>query len=266
MVKRINLMKRFKKTDYIVENKEYSQKNLINKNISILSWNIHKQNNNPMWEIEFKFLIEKYAPSIILLQECQFQKGLEGILHFKDYGFVFAPNFSDSVKNRHSGVLTASIANHRSVGVIKSHAFEPLIKIPKIFLTTTYSIENKRKQLLVLNIHAINFVGYWKFISQVQQLEYAIRSHNGPILLSGDFNTWNKKRIHILNQILMSCGLKKVEFTGIFAKNIKKFFFNRPLDHIYYRDLKIDTTPEALNTISSDHNPLLVKFNVEMVN
>ena len=262
MVQRINLKKRFKKTDYLVENKEYSQRNLISKNISLLSWNIHKKNNDPIWETEFKSLIEKYVPEIILLQECQFQKGLENILHFEHYGFIFAPNFSDSVKNKHSGVLTASIANHQSVGVIRSHAFEPFIKIPKIFLTTTYTIEHQSKQLLVLNIHAINFVGYWKFISQVQQLEYAIRSHSGPVLLSGDFNTWNKKRIRILDTILMSCELQKVEFTGINAKNIKKFFFNMPLDHIYYRDLTIDKTPEALNTKSSDHNPLLVKFNI----
>ena len=260
MIKRVNLKNRFEQADYFIENHEYSQKQLINKNISLLNWNIQKKNRDPVWETEFKELIEKYTPEIILLQECQFQKGLENILHFEHYGFIFAPNFSDVFKNRHSGVLTASRANHQSVAVIRTHAFEPLIKVPKIFLSTTYALESERETLLVLNIHAINFVGFWKFISQVQQLEYSIGSHRGPIILSGDFNTWNKKRSRILDQILTACGLEKVQFDDQHAKNIKTFLFNIPLDHIYYKGLKIDRSAEALKTRSSDHNPLLVKF------
>ncbi|MCW8995156.1 MAG: endonuclease/exonuclease/phosphatase family protein, partial [Psychromonas sp.] len=252
------MKKRFEQADYIVENHTYSHHELINKNISLLNWNIQKKNNDPLWCAEFKMLIEKYTPEIILLQECQFQQGLENIFHIEHYGFIFAPNFLDIFKNRHSGVLTASTANHQSVSVIKSHAFEPLIKIPKIFLSTTYGIDKHSKELLVLNIHAINFVGFWKFISQVQQLEYSIRSHNGPIILSGDFNTWSKRRSHVLDQILTGCGLKKVQFDKTHSKNIKKFLFKTPLDHIYYKDLELDTVPEALKTQSSDHNPLLV--------
>jgi endonuclease/exonuclease/phosphatase (EEP) superfamily protein YafD len=260
MIKRVILNKRFEKTDYFIENHEYTQKHLVNKNISLLNWNIQKKNNDPVWETEFAMLIEKYNPKIILLQECQFKKGLEKILHIEHYGFIFAPNFLDLFNDHHSGVLTASSTNHQSVTVIRSHAHEPLIKIPKIFLTTTYTIENEKKELLVINIHAINFVGYWKFISQIQQLEYAIRSHLGPIILSGDFNTWNKKRTHILDEILTDCGLDRVKFTDKHAKNVKKFLFNSPLDHIYYRNLEIMTQPQALKTKSSDHNPLLVNF------
>lgn len=264
MIKRVNIKKRFEQTDYFIENHEYSQNELIHKNISLLNWNIQKKNRDPVWETEFKHLIEKYKPEVILLQECQFQKGLENILHFEHYGFIFAPNFSDIFKDRHSGVLTASTANHQSVTVIRSHAFEPLIKVPKIFLSTTYVIENESKELLVLNIHAINFVGFWKFISQVQQLEYSIRSHDGPVILSGDFNTWNRKRSRILDQILTACGLEKVHFEDKHAKNIKTFLFNIPLDHIYYKGLKVDRSPEALKTKSSDHNPLLVKFKLNL--
>ena len=264
MIKRVNLKKRFEQADYFIENHEYSQKELINKNISLLNWNIQKKNSDPLWGTEFKNIIEKYTPEIILLQECRFQKGLENILHFEHYGFIFAPNFLDIFKNRHSGVLTASTANHLSVTVIKSHAYEPLIQVPKIFLSTTYAIDSNNKKLLVLNIHAINFVGFWKFISQVQQLEYSIRSHDGPIILSGDFNTWNKKRTRILDQILTACDLEKVQFDAQHAKHIKKFLFNSPLDHIYYRGLKLDTPAEALKTKSSDHNPLLVKFKLSL--
>jgi endonuclease/exonuclease/phosphatase (EEP) superfamily protein YafD len=258
------MKKKFAQTDYFIENHEYSQKELINSNISLLNWNIQKKNLDRVWRTEFINIIEQYTPEIILLQECQFQKGLEKILNFEHYGFIFAPNFLDILKNKHSGVLTASSANHQCVSVIKSHAFEPLIKVPKIFLSTTYAIDNENKELLVLNIHAINFVGFWKFISQVQQLEFAILSHDGPVILSGDFNTWNKKRTNILDKILTESGLEKVQFHDDHKKNIKSFLFNNPLDHIYYRGLEVETPPQALKTKSSDHNPLLVKFKLSL--
>ncbi len=254
------MIKRFKQTDYFIENREYSAEVIYSQNITILNWNIQKKNNSSLWREEFKELIGKYNPSIIIFQECQFKKGLENLLHTEHYGFIFAPNFSDIFKNIHSGVLTASHAKHRLATVIKSHAFEPLIKVPKIFLSTTYSLQDHTEELLVLNIHAINFVGFWKFISQVQQIEYSIKSHNGPVILSGDFNTWNKKRSDILDKIITDAGMSKVSFDDNHKKHIKKFLFNNPLDHIYYKDLKLDKESKALKTKSSDHNPLLVKF------
>lgn len=256
---KFNFKKRYKQTDYFIEHPEYSDSILTKDNISVLNWNIQKSNTNFKWVNEFKELIEEHLPSIILLQECQFQKGLESILEFEKFGFIFAPNFVDIFRNRHSGVLTASSAKHQCVTVIKSHAFEPLIKVPKIFLSTTYHIENIETELLVLNIHAINFVGFWKFISQVQQLEYSIKTHNGPVILSGDFNTWNRRRISILDKILTDACLKKVEFHDD-HKHIKKFLLNNPLDHIYYKGLEIKQQAKALVTETSDHNPLLVKF------
>lgn len=250
---------RFKEADYFIENGDYSVEEIDTEEITILNWNIQKKNRTDHWTKDFKQLLEDYAPHIIQLQECQFQKGLEKLLHAEHYGFIFAPNFVDILKNLHSGVLSASYSRHKQSTIIKSYAFEPLIKVPKIFLSSTYSISNRNDELLLLNIHAINFVGFWKFISQVQQLEYAIKTHSGPIILSGDFNTWNKRRTSILDKILMNAGLSKIEFDNDHKKNIKKFFWSDSLDHIYYRGLSPSTT-HVLKTKTSDHNPLIVKF------
>lgn len=254
------MAKRFKETDYFTENNTYTINEL--DRISILNWNIQKKNSQSSWSNEFLSLLETYDPSILLLQECQFKKGLENLLHTEKYGFIFAPNFIDIFKNLHSGVLTGSHCKYKCVTVIKSYASEPFIKVPKIFLSTKYDLTNNRGELLVINIHAINFVGFWKFISQVQQLEFAIKSFTGPVILSGDFNTWNRKRTKILNKILLNSGLKKVNFNRKKSKNIKKFFFFNTLDHIYYRGLSVDKT-NVLKTVSSDHNPLLVKFKLD---
>lgn len=254
-------MIRFKETDYFIENSEYSRETM-SPEFTVLNWNIQKKNSSPKWSDEFKSVVERYSPSVILLQECQFVKGLEKLLHMEHLGFIFAPNFIDIFKNNHSGVLTASHCKHSHAEVIKSHAFEPLIRVPKIFLATKYRIDNSDLELLVLNIHAINFVGFWKFISQVQQIEFAIKCHKGPVVLSGDFNTWNRRRIRILHKIVTEAGLIKVDFS-VDEKNIKKFLFTHPLDHIYYRGLEFKEDSKALKTRSSDHNPLLVHFKLD---
>lgn len=257
------MSRRYKTTDYFIENHEYSSPAIDTDNISILNWNIQKKNNSNIWSDEFKNILESYNPSIILLQECQFVKGIENLLHTENYGSVFAPNFLDIFKDLHSGVLTASHAKYKFATVIRSYAYEPLIKVPKIFLSTIYDMSGENGQLLVLNIHAINFVGFWKFISQVQQLEYAIKSFNGSVILSGDFNTWNKKRANILDKIITDAGLKKAKFNNSHSKHIKKFLFSNTLDHIYYKGLKINET-KAFKTLSSDHNPLLVSFKLDL--
>lgn len=254
-------MQRFQETDYFIENRDYSKESLEKDSIILLNWNIQKKNDNPKWINEFKDIIESREPDIILLQESRFQKGLEELLHLENYGFIFAPNFVDIFKNRHSGVLTASTIKHCCATVIKSHAFEPFIKVPKIFLSIKYPI-GEGKELLVLNIHAINFVGFWKFISQIQQLEYEIKTHNGPVILSGDFNTWNKRRTHILDKLLINAGMDRVEFCEDHKKNIKSFLLNNPLDHIFIKKLKVLNKPESFKTKSSDHNPLLVKLSL----
>lgn len=254
---------RFKETDYFIENLDYSEELIDCNKIILLNWNIQKKNSTSVWLNELKKIIEVRNPSIILLQECLFKKGLEEILHLENYGFIFAPNFIDIFKNRHSGVLTASRSKHRFATVIKSHAFEPLIKVPKIFLSTTYKLRSTDQELLVLNIHAINFVGFWKFISQIQQLEYSIKTHNGPVILSGDFNTWNRRRTFILDKILIGADMKKVEFKEHHRKNIKTFLLSNPLDHIFTRGLRIVSEPESVKTKSSDHNPLIVDFKLD---
>lgn len=250
---------RFKEADYFIDNSDYSIDYIDGDHFTLLNWNIQKQNRNSKWTDEFKHILTDYDPLILLLQECQFIKGLENLLHAEKFGFVFAPNFMDILKNLHSGVLSASHVKHKQSTVIKSYAFEPLIKVPKIFLSTTYWVREREVELLLINIHAINFVGHWKFISQVQQLEYTIRSHNGPVILSGDFNTWNKRRSDILDRILTSAEMNKVDFHNDHKRHIKKFMFFNPLDHIYYKGLDIKET-KVIKTLTSDHNPLIVNF------
>ena len=53
-----------------------------------------------------------------------------------------------------------------------------------------FPITGTDQQLLVVNVHAINFVMLHTFEAFIKQLISAMKNHHGPILLAGDFNTW----------------------------------------------------------------------------
>ena len=75
--------------------------------------------------------------------------------------------------------------------------------------------------------------------------------HDGPVILSGDFNTWRKKRLRIVESLAFDLGLEAMSF----QEDHRKTVFGQMLDHIYVRSLTPEST-DTYNVSSSDHNPL----------
>ena len=84
---------------------------------------------------------------------------------------------------------------------------EPLSQTQKLLLTTLYPLQGETAQLLVLNMHAINFVSVQKYVEQLDQLTAALAPHDGPVILAGDFNTWNPSRLEHFQNIASKAGL-----------------------------------------------------------
>jgi len=109
----------------------------------------------------------------------------------------------------------------------------------------------------VVNIHAINFVLHWYYRKELLQLVERIREIEGPMILCGDFNSWNKKRYMTMMEFVKDLGLEQVAFDS--RKHIKSF--NRqPLDYVFYRGLSIVSQKVLDIPTVSDHNPLIVRF------
>ena len=131
-------------------------------------------------------------------------------------------------------------------------SWEPWLAMPKCTNITEYALSDTKETLIVVNIHAINFtLGVKQFRKQIEKIRQVLIEHKGPIILSGDFNTWRKKRMSILETLTVELGLDALTFQVDHRKTV----FGQLLDHIYVRAL----TPE--NTVthhvqSSDHNPL----------
>ena len=253
---------RFVPTDETVIHHRYPQILPLNETaIRVLNWNIAKNNDARLWQQDFDWILDRYCPDLIFLQEfslCARSKNFK----LAEHSWSFAPNFIDKHHNSYAGVLTASRAsylNHRAV--ITEH-FEPVSNTPKVSLVTEHALA--QGTLLTINSHLINFVDLVKFRAQLHELESAIVAHSGAIIFSGDFNTWNRSRWQLLDKMTRRLGLMRAQFSETDAQNIKRFLMSPPLDHIFYRGLRQNNLQaRVLNNIcSSDHKPMLVEFRI----
>jgi endonuclease/exonuclease/phosphatase (EEP) superfamily protein YafD len=135
-------------------------------------------------------------------------------------------------------------------------SIEPWIRSPKATVITEYGLTNTDQTLLVVNIHALNFTfGIRDFRKQIGQAQSVLTHHAGPILLSGDFNTWHWRRSEIMNEMTDDLGLEMLAYD----EDHRKRFLGQPLDHIYVRGLEVlEATTREVD--SSDHSPMSARF------
>ena len=135
---------------------------------------------------------------------------------------------------------------------------EPLIQIPKVASIMSFPLE-KGDSLLLINVHLINFEwGISAYQAQLEQIFSLVENHQGPIIMSGDFNAWNEERLNLVNNLMKKYGLDSVAL----SQDERVRFLGYPLDYIFTRGVKVvSATSEAVT--SSDHNPLLIEFELE---
>ncbi len=237
------------------ENQSFDNSN----SLRLLVWNIHAENESSEWERDLKNIVSANSPDIILLQEIRITEDTENFLSNKlKYGWEFSPNLYQAKFDAYSGVATASKTKPIKSFSILSNGLEPISNTPKTTLFTTYLLGNSAEKVLVINNHGINFqLTPDKFKEQIRLVAEHIKRHIGPIILAGDFNTWNDVRLQHLGNVTNSLGLVPV----IFPAGVKAIFGN-PIDHIYYskNSLKLigGTEQAVTNVASSDHKPLFV--------
>ena len=215
---------------------------------SVVNWNIQK-GQDPDWAGDLTRLATE--PDLLILQEAS-------PLH--DAWSTLAPHHYHSFARGYgsersaSGVMTVSSVLPLSECDLVSR--EPWLGTRKATLVTEYGLTGTNQTLLVVNIHGINFTfGVRDLRAQFEQVRSVIANHRGPVLFSGDFNTWRDARTRMLEDVIAGLGLTQLAF----ATDHRKRFFGRPLDHIYVRGL--DTTHATTRDLdSSDHNPMSVRL------
>jgi endonuclease/exonuclease/phosphatase (EEP) superfamily protein YafD len=227
--------------------------------LNIVVWNTFKGRREQYYDA----LSEHTSNAdLILLQEFRHDPVLEAshrdIFTGRDAGmavsFYTRPNQAAP-----TGVCTVSTVRTMKTLLLLSRYREPVTKTPKMAICTYYPVERpdcpQEEMLLALNSHGINFRLRRPFLDQMLQFEAQLRHHAGPVILVGDFNTWEKGRVRILEAVARSIGLTHIPFpSGI--KTVR----GHELDRVYARGGVAVQQRVVENAGASDHNMLVFQF------
>ncbi|MCL1137340.1 endonuclease/exonuclease/phosphatase family protein [Shewanella pneumatophori] len=220
-------------------------------NLDVTTWNLYKQQSDG-WDQTLKQLVER--TDLLLLQEAQLSDELKSFVETQELYMLLARafNFADEP----IGVMNLTRDKPLSSCVFRKA--EPYINFPKSMLVSYYLLSDA-SQLLVVNIHSINFTfGIDEYLAQLSVVKQAMKDHQGPIVFAGDMNTWNDQRSAAIDELVKSAGLVE----AIPENDSRTTFFGHNLDHIFYRDLEL-VNAESIITASSDHNPVKAYFRLE---
>ena len=212
----------------------------------LITWNVHKGQDTG-WQEDLERLSKR--ADFVLLQEATQHQNLST---FSTALFVSSFSFKDLL----SGVKT--FTQTQPEWYCGGGVAEPIIQIPKVASIMNLPLE-KGNSLLIINVHLINFEwGISAYQVQLEQLFSFVENHQGPIIMAGDFNAWNEERLNLVNSLIKKYGLNSVAL----SQDERVRFLGYPLDYIFTRGVKVVSATSEVVT-SSDHNPLLMEFELE---
>ncbi|MCG6202477.1 endonuclease/exonuclease/phosphatase family protein [Psychromonas antarctica] len=216
---------------------------------TLFNWNIYKQQGNQWQEKLQEWMADadlltlqevKYSPAIKLFSERNKLSYIQNYA-FNYQGFVYG---------------VATLSRQVALSVCGTRDNEPWIRVYKTGLASRYALNNHHDSLLLINLHAVNFTFTTEPLrKQLQPYLAQIATHPGPVIFSGDFNTWSDARLATINTVLHNHGFHEV----LFNQDQRITRFGHPLDHIYFRGLTV-IKAESMATQASDHTPQLVTF------
>jgi len=206
--------------------------------LRLLVWNIHKGEDRLLAQ-DFAGLSEN--ADIVLFQEAMTDPVITTQISEANHSFT--------------GVATGSRAKPLHEDVLISKVTEPISSTPKSILLSEFKLADREDTLLIANVHGINFVATFEYKVQIRQLIENIREHVGPVIVAGDFNTWNTPRLEYVKTMLAPLGISHIE-----TPETGNFF---SLDHIFVRGLSRKAAYNLNHIKTSDHIPLLVDLSFD---
>lgn len=214
--------------------------------IRALNWNIQK-GIRPGWTEDLSAMLGE--TELLILQEASpdFEAWSDLIpRHHRSFAEGYQA-FGAS-----TGVMTLSTAAPLTECELAER--EPWLGTSKAMLITEYGLVGIDTTLLVINLHGINFsIGMRGLQRQLDSARCVIIEHLGPVIFSGDFNTWRAARTDLVAEAVADLGLEAVQFDADHRTRV----LGQPLDHIYVRGLET-VHATTIEVDSSDHNPMLV--------
>lgn len=215
-------------------------------------WNIFKGNGGHHFMNDYRKFVSNL--DLVLVQEALVSSHSLKHYHMPGYGMIHCGSYQ-RMDGLRDGVMTLCRLEHAKSPVkVKSLYAEPVFGTPKVSLISNYQL-TPQKKLLVANVHATLFRSLGRAKEELDQLVDAICKHNGPMIVAGDFNTFQSRYLTHLLDKLSKLGLTHAQMSyDPRKKDIQK------LDHIFTRGLKMERAKVENSMQSSDHFPLKAIF------
>jgi endonuclease/exonuclease/phosphatase (EEP) superfamily protein YafD len=236
--------------------------------ITVITWNAHK-GKHPQFVKDLKSVLKQEQPDIVFLQEAK-----ADFFEPEQMAGYFAEGWRYPWKGGKTiGVLTLSRVPAVRILALPTKYREFGVTAPKVSLVTEYPLPNGER-LLAVNVHLLNFERWSvkKISSQLEDLKTVMANHSGPIIMTGDFNTWNLKRLELVKKITGTVKLAEVTDFPVGRKtgDRNSDFWNEalgvdkglPLDRVFFSGFK-PVTARILKFNSSDHIPILVRLKLD---
>jgi endonuclease/exonuclease/phosphatase (EEP) superfamily protein YafD len=222
--------------------------------LNVVCWNVAKISHTPECALFLERWLEPQASNLVLFQEARFVPAPPK--RYCDLSWILSPNIE--TRQHHFGVQTLFDWRCERSAALISQRQELWLATHKSALITTHAL-NDGRSLICVNVHAINFVPNPVFYAEMDRILALVDHHSGPIVIAGDFNTWNQARVRFIETRMQQAGLNQVECRE--PHYIKRFGRHR-LDHLFYRGLILEDAWVVNTARVSDHNPLIAQFNV----
>lgn len=223
-----------------------------------MSWNTFKVNrkNTMLFERYIINMHNQHDIDIFCLQEAVHNSS--SCFPIDNFSTNFASNIN--LKNHNYGVATIShYKTTKNIKILTTHK-ESVINTHKASLISHININNTK--VVVVNIHAINFKSNKVYEYEFEKIKDFIKPKNisHPIIIAGDFNTWNRTRVKLIKDFCRTFNFK-VAFLeeGELVKSFQKNY----LDFVLYRGLILDDAKAIDCQKISDHNPIIANFSLQ---
>jgi endonuclease/exonuclease/phosphatase (EEP) superfamily protein YafD len=226
----------------------------LHKSFGVLCWNVHKSKRTKPYRKIIEHWRKIWKLELILLQEARIRTTAKAFL-LPDFSYCAAPNIR--LPRVEYGLLTAASVPSVETIVYRSSCHEAIVGPGKGVLLTKYRLE-KEKDLIVVNLHAINFRSSKIYRQELTKLSEHLREYSGAMIVAGDFNSWSETRHRILEDFRKGLELNQVPYDKARVKSFRGY----PLDFILYRELKLICQESYILPDYSDHNPLLAEFSI----
>ena len=178
--------------------------------LRVLSWNIHKA-VAPELVGELARLAADRAPHLLALQEAR-----PGLDLPAGYAGHHATSFRRGLVGPEEGVMTLARGAVAAARGVRSSERELRLFTPKAALISTLPLEGGG-ELRVVNVHGLNFDPSGRQLArQLEDLRHRVEDLDGPLVVAGDFNTWNDRRMDAVRELARALDLREVapDFPG----------------------------------------------------